>query len=147
MTEQTSATPSGATDTAAPHLDHRAFEAFGMREVDGETIDAAIAEAGDDLVCVFFWGVDCFNCEMAKKAMLANPEPIRALNVHWLHANVYAHPELGRRFGLPAFRSSCSSTRARSSAARRAGMATASSRPRSATRASRPAANRWRADP
>ncbi|PWK37946.1 thioredoxin [Cupriavidus plantarum] len=107
MTEPTESTePAEAGDTNAPasptppHLDHRAFEAFGMREVDGASIDAAIAEAGDDLVCVFFWGVDCFNCEMAKKAMLANPDPIRALNVHWLHANVYAHPELGRRFGL-----------------------------------------------
>ncbi|GAA7755265.1 MULTISPECIES: thioredoxin family protein [Cupriavidus] len=82
------------------HLDHRAFEALDMAEVDGENIDAAIANAGDDLVCVFFWGVDCFNCEMAKKAILANPEPIRALDLRWLHANVYAHPELGRRFGL-----------------------------------------------
>ena len=85
---------------AAPHLDHRAFQAFGMREVDGTTIDAAIAAADDALVCVFFWGVDCFNCEMAKQAMLANPDPVRALDLHWLHANVYAHPELGKRFGL-----------------------------------------------
>jgi hypothetical protein len=84
----------------APHLDHRAFDAFAMREVDDATIDAAIADAGDALVCVFFWGVDCFNCEMAKQAMLANPGPLRALELHWLHANVYAHPALGRRFGL-----------------------------------------------
>ncbi|SOZ15782.1 putative THIOREDOXIN PROTEIN [Cupriavidus taiwanensis] len=91
----------GAPDpSAAPHLDHRAFDAFAMREVDAATIDGAIAAAGDALVCVFFWGVDCFNCEMAKKAMLANPGPVRALDLHWLHANVYAHPELGRRFGL-----------------------------------------------
>jgi thiol:disulfide interchange protein len=82
------------------HLDHRAFDAFAMQAVDGSTIDAAIAAAGEDLVCVFFWGVDCFNCEMAKKAMLANPDPIRALNLRWLHANVYEHPELGKRFGL-----------------------------------------------
>jgi hypothetical protein len=25
---------------------------------------------------------------------------MRALNLRWLHTNVYAHPELGRRFGL-----------------------------------------------
>ena len=82
------------------HLDHRTFDMLGMQPVDGTSIDAAIAAAGDKLVCVFFWGVDCFNCEMAKKAMLASPEPIRALDLHWLHANVYAHPELGQRFGL-----------------------------------------------
>ncbi|EHP40711.1 thioredoxin protein [Cupriavidus basilensis OR16] len=93
------ATPDTGVDPAA-HLDHRAFDAFGMREVDGAGVDDAIAAAGDALVCVFFWGVDCFNCEMAKKAMLANPEPVRALELHWLHANVYVHPELGKRFGL-----------------------------------------------
>ncbi|WP_432259709.1 thioredoxin family protein [Cupriavidus sp. TMH.W2] len=93
--------PAGAPEPSRDaHPDHRAFDAFAMREVDDTTIDAAIAEAGDALVCVFFWGVDCFNCEMAKQAMLASPEPVRALELHWLHANVYAHPELGRRFGL-----------------------------------------------
>lgn len=71
-----------------------------MREVDGNSIDDAIADAGESLVCVFFWGIDCVNCEMAQKAILARPEPIRALGLTWLHANVYAHPELGRRFGL-----------------------------------------------
>ena len=93
------ATPDTAVDPAA-HLDHRAFDAFGMREVDSAGIDGAIAAAGDALVCVFFWGVDCFNCEMAKKAMLSNPDPVRALELHWLHANVYAHPDMGKRFGL-----------------------------------------------
>lgn len=90
----------GTPASSDAHLDHRAFDAFGMQSVDSTSIDAAVAAAGDKLVCVFFWGVDCFNCEMAKKAMLANPEPIRALDLHWLHANVYAHPDLGRRFGL-----------------------------------------------
>ncbi|XHO05749.1 Regulator of nucleoside diphosphate kinase [Ralstonia syzygii] len=50
-------------------VDMTALMAFGMREVDGETIDAAIAVAGDDLVCVFFWGEDCVNCALAKHAM------------------------------------------------------------------------------
>jgi thiol:disulfide interchange protein len=81
-------------------IDRSAFAKFGMREVDGGSIDEAIAGAGDRLVCVFFWGVDCFNCEVAKKAMLAQPDPIQALDLVWLHANIYAHPELGRRFGL-----------------------------------------------
>jgi thioredoxin-like negative regulator of GroEL len=85
---------------AATPVDTTAFAAFGMREVNTETFDAAIAAAGDALVCVFFWGVDCFNCEMAKRAMLAQPAAVRELGLHWLHANVYAHPELGQRFGL-----------------------------------------------
>ena len=49
---------------------------------------------------VFFWGLDCFNCEIAKKAMLAQPEAIRALGLKWFHSNVYEHRELGRRFML-----------------------------------------------
>ena len=81
-------------------VDKTAFAAFGMREVNTATFDAAIAAAGDALVCVFFWGVDCFNCEMAKKAMLAQPGAVREFGLTWLHADVYAHPELGQRFGL-----------------------------------------------
>ncbi|MHA6895001.1 thioredoxin family protein [Ralstonia pseudosolanacearum] len=95
---------SGNTASHDPHtatpVDMTAFTAFGMREVDGETLDAAIEAAGDDLVCVFCWGEDCFNCELAERALLAQPGPVRALGLHWLHANVHAHPELGRRFGL-----------------------------------------------
>jgi thiol:disulfide interchange protein len=80
--------------------DRSAFVAFDMRQVDGTSIDAALAQAGERLVCVFFWGDDCFNCDVAKKAMLARPEPIRALDLTWLHANVYADRALGTRFGL-----------------------------------------------
>jgi len=97
------ATTSHAAPAAVPvdaAVDKTAFAAFGMREVNSETIDAAIAAAGDALVCVFFWGDDCFNCELAKQAMAAQPVPVRELGLHWLHANVYEHPELGQRFGL-----------------------------------------------
>jgi len=93
-------TPASQDARIATPVDTTALAAFGMREVNGETIDAAIAAAGDALVCVFFWGEDCFNCEMAKQAMLAQPAPVRELRLHWLHANVYEHPELGQRFGL-----------------------------------------------
>ncbi|WP_242489912.1 thioredoxin family protein [Noviherbaspirillum cavernae] len=81
-------------------IDRTVFAAFAVREVDGQSIDDAIADADEKLVCVFFWGIDCFNCDMAKKAMLARPDPIQAFDLVWLHANVYAHPELGQRFGL-----------------------------------------------
>ncbi|CAJ0795859.1 hypothetical protein LMG18096_03177 [Ralstonia holmesii] len=93
------ATTSQDANGAIP-VDKTAFAAFGMREVNTGTFDAAIVAAGDALVCVFFWGVDCFNCEMAKKVMLAQPAAVRELGLNWLHANVYAHPELGQRFGL-----------------------------------------------
>ncbi|WP_396329840.1 thioredoxin family protein [Burkholderia anthina] len=90
-------------------VDPAAFEAFDMQALAADTFDAAIAGAGDapqevplgdGLAVVFFWGVDCFNCEIAKKAMLAQSDAIRALNLKWFHCNVYEHHELGRRFGL-----------------------------------------------
>lgn len=80
--------------------DLSAFAEFGMQEVDGNSIDAALAQAGERLVCVFFWGEQCFNCDVAKKAMLARPDLIKALDLAWMHANVYADRELGLRYGL-----------------------------------------------
>jgi hypothetical protein len=87
-------------------VDSTAFAAFDMEELTANTFDAGIQSAGDDLAVVFFWGLDCFNCEIAKKAMLAQPDAIRALGLHWFHSNVYEHRELGRRFllhGVPTW--------------------------------------------
>jgi hypothetical protein len=36
---------------------------------------------------VFFRCVDCFNCEIARKAMLAQPDAIHALGLRWFHSN------------------------------------------------------------
>ena len=81
-------------------VDATAFAVFEMRELSAESFDAGLEAAGDELAVVFFWGLDCFNCEIAKKAMLAQPEAIRALGLKWFHSNVYEHRELGRRFML-----------------------------------------------
>lgn len=81
-------------------VDATAFAAFEMQELSAESFDAGLAGAGDELAAVFFWGLDCFNCEIAKKAMLAQPDAIRALGLKWFHSNVYEHRELGRRFTL-----------------------------------------------
>lgn len=63
-------------------VDKTAFAVFDMRELDEAGFDAGLASAGDGLAVVFFWGVDCFNCEIAKKAMLAKPDEIRALGLN-----------------------------------------------------------------
>jgi hypothetical protein len=81
-------------------MDENVFAHFSMQEIDGTTLDIALADAGDRLVCVFCWGVKCFNCDVAKKAMLSNPEPIAKLDLVWLHCDVYADPSLGLRLGL-----------------------------------------------
>jgi hypothetical protein len=46
--------------------------------VSAASLDAALDAAGGALAVVFFWDVDCFNCEIAKKAMLAQPGAARA---------------------------------------------------------------------
>ncbi|SAK51435.1 thioredoxin protein [Caballeronia arationis] len=81
-------------------VDATAFSAFAMQELGADDFDAGLASAEGELAVVFFWGVDCFNCEIAKKAMLAKPDEIRALGLKWFHSNVYDHRELGRRFVL-----------------------------------------------
>jgi hypothetical protein len=81
-------------------VDSAAFAAFDMQELTAETFDAGLQSAGEDLAVVFFWGLDCYNCEIAKKALLAQPDVIRALGLRWFHSNVYEHRDLGRRFML-----------------------------------------------
>ena len=82
-------------------VDSAAFAVvLDMQALDEAGFDAGLASAGDELAVVFFWGRDCFNCEIAKKAMLAKPDAIRALGLKWFHSNVYAHRELSRRFML-----------------------------------------------
>ncbi|WP_246174609.1 thioredoxin family protein [Pandoraea bronchicola] len=87
-------------------VDGTAFEVFSMHELTTGTFDEGLRRAGDALAVVFFWGVDCFNCEAAKKTMLAQREAIEALGLCWFHANVYADMALGKRFalhGVPTF--------------------------------------------
>ncbi|MEM5438345.1 thioredoxin family protein [Paraburkholderia diazotrophica] len=81
-------------------VDSAAFAAFDMQELTAETFDSGLQSAGENLAVVFFWGLDCYNCEIAKKAMLAQPDAIRALGLRWFHSNVYEHRDLGRRFML-----------------------------------------------
>jgi hypothetical protein len=58
-------------------VDATAFAVFDMQELSAETFDAGLESAADELAVVFFWGFECFNCEIAKKAMLAKPDAIR----------------------------------------------------------------------
>lgn len=81
-------------------MDTGFFQQFGMRPVTAGGFDAALQQAGDALVAVYFWGEDCFNCEQFKKAAALKAEQLQGLGLHWLQADVYAEPALGQRFGL-----------------------------------------------
>lgn len=81
-------------------MNDEVFAKFGMQEVHSSTLQDQLDAAGERLVCIFCWGVDCFNCEVAKKAMLAKPDAIAALDLTWMHGNVYADRDLAMKFGL-----------------------------------------------
>jgi hypothetical protein len=50
--------------------------------------------------------LDHFDCEIARKAMLAQPDAIRSLGLNWFYSKVYEHREPGGRFmphGVPTW--------------------------------------------
>jgi hypothetical protein len=110
-------------------VDATAFATFDMQPLDAAGFDAGLESAGDELAVVFFWGLDCFNCEIARKAMLARPGEIRALGLRWFHSSVYEHRNLGRRFLLHGVPTWFFSIAAGGSGGRRAGMGWRSFRP------------------
>lgn len=90
----------------ATPVDLTAFDAFGMRALTADGFDAALADTGDALAVVFFWGIDCYNCEVAKRTMLLHRADIAQLDLMWFHANVYEERALATRFalhGVPSF--------------------------------------------
>jgi hypothetical protein len=83
------------------------FARFPMRAIRSEVLDDALADPGaPPLTLLFLWGLNCPNCDVAKRAILVSPERFQWESVRWLHANVYDDPEMASRFGLhgvPAF--------------------------------------------
>lgn len=91
------------SDSTVPEF----FARFPMQAVRSEALDAVLGEPGAPPVTVLFlWGLNCPNCDAAKRAILVSPDRFRWPAVRWLHANVYDDPEMANRFGLhgvPAF--------------------------------------------
>ncbi|HRO68044.1 MAG TPA: thioredoxin family protein, partial [Pseudobdellovibrionaceae bacterium] len=71
-----------------------------MTRLRGDTFDAELEASKDRLTCVFFWGHDCPNCEVAKQMLHQDAEPVAALGLRWFHVNTYEESDLGTRFGL-----------------------------------------------
>jgi thioredoxin-like negative regulator of GroEL len=71
-----------------------------------EDFDAILARGLDALVVLYMWGPNCPNCEVFSARL---PHFLRALvgtNVLFVKVDVYAYPELARRygvFGIPHF--------------------------------------------
>ena len=78
------------------------FDIYKIEKLISESFDLRIntPENADRIVCVFFWGHDCPNCEIAKKILIDRKAEVDTLNVIWYHANIYEDFDLATRFGL-----------------------------------------------
>ena len=78
------------------------FSTFDLQLVRNENFDQALADEKfrDRIVCVFFWGKDCPNCDAAKKVLVDREAETKDFDIQWLHANIYDDFELANRFGL-----------------------------------------------
>lgn len=79
---------------------HAVFEKLEMIRLRETDFDSALEASSSKLTCVFFWGHDCPNCEVAKRMLLQEAESVKALGLNWYHVNTYEDSELGTRFGL-----------------------------------------------
>lgn len=87
-------------------ISHPFFAALNCEQLRPSTFDQALDKYSDEIVCIFFWGHDCPNCEVAKRMLHQDAELVQELGFRWFHVNVYEDADLGTRFGLhgiPAF--------------------------------------------
>ncbi len=75
------------------------FEHYQIENIHSSDFDQKIITTSE-LTCVFLWGRDCPNCEIAKKVLVDRKTEIDSLNIKWFHANIYDDFELATRFGL-----------------------------------------------
>ncbi len=75
------------------------FEHYQIESIHSSDFDEKIV-VSSELTCVFLWGKDCPNCEVAKKILVDRKTDVDGLNIKWFHANIYDDFELATRFGL-----------------------------------------------
>ena len=78
------------------------FETYNFEQINDEdfAIKVNSTENADKLVCVFFWGHDCPNCEVAKKVLVDRKSEVDQLEMKWYQANIYEDFNLATRFGI-----------------------------------------------
>ncbi len=71
-----------------------------LAELTPDNFDLAAKEKDGRLKVVFFWGLQCPNCEVAKRALEEHHEEALNPAIDWYHVNTYVNSDLGTRFGL-----------------------------------------------
>lgn len=83
------------------------FQRFPVQPATAATLDAALVAAGSDaLTVLFLWGDHCPNCDVAKRALVADADRFTWDDVTWLECNVYRDGDMATRFslhGIPTF--------------------------------------------
>jgi thiol-disulfide isomerase/thioredoxin len=75
----------------------------GLPEVIAATLDefdALLARKTDALVVLYMWGPDCPNCDFFATRLPGVLQSLAGANVVFVKVDVYAHPELARRYGV-----------------------------------------------
>jgi thioredoxin-like negative regulator of GroEL len=81
---------------------HPFFVKFDSTELSSSNFDQIVTNSDktDTISCVFFWGHNCPNCDIAKTALHSEYEIVSTLDLKWYSVNVYEQTGLGTRFGL-----------------------------------------------
>lgn len=75
------------------------FDVYSIENVVSADFDQKVLTS-NELVCVFFWGHDCPNCDIAKRVLIDRKDEVDSLGLKWFHANIYEDFDLATRFGL-----------------------------------------------
>lgn len=77
------------------------FNTFQIEKISTANFDEMIIDDhSNQLTCVFLWGKDCPNCDIAKKVLVERHDEVNTLNLKWFEANIYEDFDLAKRFGL-----------------------------------------------
>lgn len=71
-----------------------------IQELTPHNFDSAAMSPDGRLKMIFFWGLQCPNCEIAKRYLEEHHQQALKGQVDWYHVNTYEHSDLGVRFGL-----------------------------------------------
>lgn len=78
------------------------FSTFSPQLIESSNFDEELNKEQNSgkIVCVFMWGHDCPNCDIAKRVLTDQKESLNQLSLRWYHANIYNDFALATRFGL-----------------------------------------------
>jgi thioredoxin 1 len=65
-----------------------------------EEFDAILGRTSDALVVLYMWGPNCPNCDFFATRLPHVLRELAGTNVLFVKVDVYAHPELARRYGV-----------------------------------------------